>query len=406
MSDTMSTELVTSALVDVDGAVDDGELILAAAQAAAPSIRAAAAEIEESRTLPSSVVDLIRDVGVFRMAVPRELGGPEVHPVTQYEVIETIAAADGSAGWCGYINSEAGYYMSRLSADAVRKMFPSIDIATGVMHAPTGRAEIVDGGYRITGRWGFCSASPHAQWMVLGNAVYRDGEALLRADGSPEFVSAFVSSEQFEVIDTWDAMGLRGSGSNDVVVTDAFVPAERTFDVYNTHKSPPTATGPQYAFHGMFLYNHNAVVTGIARAAVENLTEIVATKHTVWGPLRDEDFARTALSEATALVESARSWCLDVLCDIYDTLARGDELSIKQRAEYRISMTHAHRASVEAVEVAFQAAGSTPTIRRPNVLERCLRDVRAANQHMIIAPKTYAMAGGMLLGDVPSDPLY
>ncbi|MGV7350044.1 acyl-CoA dehydrogenase family protein [Mycobacterium kansasii] len=406
MTGIASVESQASPSVDMDGAVGGGELILAAARAAAPSIRAAAAEIEESRKLPSSVVDLIRDVGVFRMSMPREVGGPEVHPVTQYEVIETIAAADGSAGWCCGINSESGYYVSRLDAEVALNMFPSIDIATGVMHVPTGRAEIVDGGYRITGRWNFCSGSTHSGWMVLGNAVYRDGEALLRADGSPEFVSAFVSSEQFEVIDTWDAMGLRGSGSNDVVVTDAFVPAERTFDVYNTHKSPPTATGPQYAFHGMFLYNHNAVVTGIARAAVENLTEIVATKHTVWGPLRDEDFARTALSEATALVESARSWCLDVLCDIYDTLARGDELSIKQRAEYRISMTHAHRASVEAVEVAFQAAGSTPTIRRPNVLERCPRDVRAANQHIIIAPKSYPVTGGMLLGEMPKDPLY
>jgi alkylation response protein AidB-like acyl-CoA dehydrogenase len=384
------------------GGPDEGGRILAAAIAAAPLIRTAAEEIESGRTLPPAVVEAMREAGVFRMSTPRDRGGPELDPMAQFEVIEAIAI-DGSAGWCAYINSTSGYFSSLLDQDVARELYPSIDISTGGMPVPVGRAELVEGGYRISGRWSFGSGVMHSGWMVCGCVVSQDGEPLRREDGSPQTVTCFVSSEQFEVIDTWEAMGMRGSGSHDFTVTDLFVPRERTFDQFTSEIRHP---GPLYALRTMFLFNHAAVALGIARAAIDEFAEIAVAKKTLWGPLHEQEFARVALARATAIVGAARGYCLETLADVYATLVRGEELGVEQRARYRIALTHAHRAAVEAVDLVFHAAGTTPAVRLPSVLERCFRDVHVANQHIIASPKTFEIAGGMLLGTVPNDPQY
>ncbi len=382
---------------------DEGERILAAAIAAQPVIRGAAAEIESGRTLPPVVVEAMRDAGVFRMSTPRDRGGPELDPMRQFEVIEAIAYADGSAGWCAYINSTSGFFTSVIDQDVARELYPTIDIATGGMPVPVGRAERVEGGYRISGRWTFGSGVMHAGWMVCGCTITVDGEPQTLEDGRPEAITCFVSSDQFEVLDTWNAMGMRGSGSHDFTVTDLFVPFERTFDMVRSEIQNPA---PLFALRTMFLFNHAAVAIGVARAAIDEFTEVAKTKRTMWGALVDLDFARIALAEATAKVGAARAYCLQTLSDVYDTLSRGEELTLEQRATYRIALTHAHRASVEAVDAVFHAAGTTPAVRLPSVLERCFRDVHVANAHVVAAPMTYVIAGGMLLGVDSGDPLY
>jgi alkylation response protein AidB-like acyl-CoA dehydrogenase len=390
----------------MNGYPGDGASILAAALAAGPLIRSAAEEAEELRTLPPAVVEALRDIGVFRLSIPRELGGPEVDPLAWFEVLEALSMADGAAGWVAYIHSEAGYFHSRLDPDVFHGMYPSLDIATGTMHRPVGRAEVVEGGYRISGRWDFCSGVPNSEWMVFHSQVYKNGEKLIREDGLPERLFAYFSPDQYEVIDTWYGLGLRGSGSHDVEVTDVFVPSERTFDQFDLTKSPSPYAGPMYRFRGMFIFGHAAVVIGMARAALDAFTEQALAGFTMWGRQRDLEYVRVALAEATSLIYSARAYALDVMGDIMDTLVRGEELSVNQRAQYRIAVTHAHRAAVEAIEALFQAAGSTSSVRAPNVLERCLRDARTANQHIAATPMTLPTAGGMLLGDVPNDPTY
>lgn len=385
-----------------DGATED-ERILAAAIAAQPLIREAAEETESGRTLAPIVVEALRDVGVFRMTTPRDRGGPELDPLRQFEVIEAISYADGSAGWCAYINSTSGFFTSVIDQDVARELYPSIDIATGGMPVPVGRADRVAGGYRISGRWSFGSGVKHTGWMVCGCAVYEDGDPVVTESGGPEAVTCFVSSEQFEVIDTWRALGMRGSGSHDFTVTDLFVPEDRTFDMWTSEIQNPA---PQFALRTMFLFNHAAIPIGVAQAAIDEFEGIATSKGTMWGPLRDLDYARTAIAEATAILGAARAYCLEVLGDVYATLVAGEELSLDQRAKYRIAITHAHRSCVQAVEHVFLAAGTSPAVRLPSVLERCFRDVHVANQHVVAAPQTMAIAGGMLLGVDPQDPLY
>jgi alkylation response protein AidB-like acyl-CoA dehydrogenase len=381
----------------------EGAAILAAARAAFPLIRGAADEIERGRTLPPIVVEAMRDAGVFRMAVPRDRGGPELDIVSQFEVIEAIAMADGSAGWCAYINSTSGYWCSWIDQDVARSLYPSIDIPTGGMPVPVGRAERVDGGYRFTGRWSFASGVMHCGWMVAGCALYEDGVPVEAPGGGPVPVVGFLSSDQFEVHDTWHAMGLRGSGSHDFTVTDLFVPAERTFDSFTSEIRTP---GPLYALRGMFLFNHAAVAIGIGRTAIDEVTRVLETKRTPTGLMGDQDHARSALARATATLGAARAYCIETLRAVTAALERDGTLDLALRGQYRLALTHAHRAAVEAVGIAIEAAGTTPVVRAPGVLERCLRDIHVANQHVIASPRTYVEIGGMFLGVEPADPTY
>lgn len=390
-----------------DAAVNDrateGARILAAAVALQPAIRAAHHEIDQQRTLPPAVVAGMRDAGVFRMSLARELGGPELDVVQQFEVIEAISRADGSAGWCAYINSTSGFFTACIDRDVAREMYSDPDLATGGRPVPIGRAEQVEGGYVIKGRWNFASGAMHADWLVFGCVVHVNGTPQETEDGKPITITAFVDSDQFQVIDTWQAMGLRGSGSHDVEVDDVFAPEDRTF---NALTSEIKRSGALFQLRTMYFFNHAAVATGIARAALDVFAEIALTKKTLWGPLHELDAARSALAEAEGKLRAARAYCLETLRDITATLERGEELTLDQRAHYRLAITHTHRACTEAVDSIFLNAGTSSTVLVPSVLERCWRDLHVANQHIIAHPQTLVEIGGMLMGIPSLDPLF
>ena len=392
-----------SETADTAPSLDAGARTLAAAVALTPLIREQVEEMDRLRTLPPLVVEGMREAGVFRMTTPRDWGGPELDPMQQFEVIEALARADGSVGWCAYVNSTSGYFTSFIDQDVAHGLYPSLDIPTGGMPVPVGRAERVEGGYRLSGRWSFGSGVKHCGWMVCGAAVYVDDESVRRPDGSPQPVNCFVSAEDFTVIDTWNAMGLRATGSHDFTVADLFVAKERCFDMFG---SPIQRDTPLVRYPTMYLFNHSPVALGIAQAAIDAYAEVLATKRTPWGPLREQEFALSALAEAQGHVDAARHYCLDTLAGIYATAVARESFSLAQRARFRLAITNAHRASAAAVDGVFHAAGTTPAVRLPSALERCLRDIHVAHQHLIASPHTLSQIGSMLLGQEPADPTY
>jgi indole-3-acetate monooxygenase len=378
-----------------------GAAILAAAEALVPLVREYADQIEAERRIPPQVIAAMRAAGIFRMTAPRDWGGPELDPMMQFRILETISAADGSTGWCAYTGATSGYFACYLDPLVSRGMFADVDAATAGNPMPGGRAEVIEGGYRITGRWGFGSGVNHAAWVVGGCGVYENGVPLLEG-GIPKSIVAFLAADQIRVLENWNATGLRGTGSHDYEVSQAFVPQERTFNLFS---SPIRQGGALYALRTMIFFNHTGVVVGIARGALEAFKEFALSKGTPWGRLSEQEYAQSALAHAEALVSSARSYCLETMTDAYRTLAAGEALSLRQRALYRLSITHAHRAAVEAVDVMFNAAGAS-AVRMPGRLERSFRDAHTANQHMVASPKSYAITGLMLLGEQSKDPLY
>src|SRR3954454_11458483 len=160
----------------------DESPLLHAAIALVPQIAAAGDEIEQARRIPQHIAEAMKNAGIFGMAMPRAWGGPELDLLTQIRVIETLAMADGSVGWCAMIGCDSGYVSAFVDQAVARTMYPDIRVATGAAATPTGKATRVPGGYRVEGRFPFVSGCHHSEWVWLGCIVHQDGAP--RADAN------------------------------------------------------------------------------------------------------------------------------------------------------------------------------------------------------------------------------
>jgi len=376
------------------------------AAALALQIRAAADDIERMRRLPLPLVEALARAGLFRLWIPRAFGGEETDPMTLVRVVEEIARVDGAAGWCVAIGGEYGVFGGYLQPDAAREIYGSDPlVVTGGAFRPTGQAVVVDGGYRVTGRWPLGSGCQHSAWIVGGCRVL-DGDRLrLGPDGIPVMRLMFFPAASCEILDTWHSIGLRGTGSHDYTATDLFVPAARSL----SFREPPAAPGPLYALPTIALFGTvlAAVPLGIARHAIDILTELAGTKITTRTQqvLREDATMRGDLGRAEALLRSGRAFLYEALEEAWRVVSAGQTISVTQRALVWLASTHAANAAKQATELMFSAGGATSAYISSG-LERCLRDVHAAGQHLTLASSNYEMAGQAFLGsDMRTTPL-
>ena len=379
----------------------DGSAILAGAHRIAPLLREQAADVEAARQLTPAVVEALRGTGVFQMAMPRAWGGPEVDIVTQTQIVEVLSAADPSAGWCAMIGSDSGFYAAALADADARELYPNLDAITAGWVFPAGTLQSVDGGYRLSGRWSFGSASRHADVVVGGALVTEDGVPRLGADGQPQWRVALLPAEQVQVHDTWYTTGLCGSGSNDYSVDEVFVPAGHTFTL-----DGPRRDGALYRWPGLFIANLVAVPLGAAGDALTTTIEFLAEKVSMpdMTRTRDEPRVRAGIARAQAMIGSARSYAYDTLAEFWSTLEAGDEPDLPMRAILAGCFVHTLTTCRDAVGVLVETVGTTG-IRRGTRLERHHRDLITIGQHVMGQTKMYEWAGGMLFGQLPSLPV-
>ena len=251
--------------------------VLHAARSLAPEFSARAAEAETARTMPGDLVAAARRAGLFRIAVPRTLGGLELDPVSVIEIVEEISRADGSAGWSVLIGNGTAFF-AWLEPDVVAEMFDGTHdvVSTGVF-GPNGRAVRRDDALELSGRWAFNSGCVHADWYITGCMVMHGDEPARRSDGRDDWRFAYYRREQAEVIDTWRASGLRGTGSHDVEVHNLLLPVEHTaMPFYDPprHESPLLALGFS-EFTAVLL---SGFPLGVARRALDELIALAPTK--------------------------------------------------------------------------------------------------------------------------------
>jgi alkylation response protein AidB-like acyl-CoA dehydrogenase len=371
----------------------------------APKIRAAADEIEQGRRLPLHLVREMQRAGVFRMAMPRAWGGPELDFISQMQVIEALSIADASVGWCVVIGADGGYMTAYIDQTVAREMYADIDAVTAVTFAPPGTAVKKGDGFIVNGRWPFASGCQHASWMV-GHFVIFDGDSpRLQPDGLPETRFGFLPARECEILDTWTTNGLRGSGSHDWTVKDRFIPEQRTFNL-----AAPTLyrEGPLYTLPNLLLYKGAALVSGIARGAIDDFIALAKNKPITFkspsaskAMLRDETYAQCTVAQAEAMVSSARGFVFEAIGDMWNTLLSGDFPSLKQRARARLAMVHASTACTQAVELLYKASGGS-SVYTGNPFDRRLRDIQTANQHTVVSLKTWEVTGRVLLGLEPN----
>jgi indole-3-acetate monooxygenase len=368
-----------------------------AVRALAPLIGEHAEVIERERCLAEPVVKALTEAGVFRLFIPRALGGAEADPVTFCRVVEELATADGSTGWCTMLCGSYGHFSGLLPEAAAREIYGDPDAIMAGALAPKGIARVVAGGYRVSGRWSFGSGITHSTW-VLGSCRVFDGDApRLTPRGTPDMPLLFFPRSDVEIVDTWQVGGLRGTGSHDYQVRDLFVPAHRA--CWFTGK--PVQPGPLYALPYITLSTAlmAGVALGIARHALDALEALAAVKTPARSQavLRESPLAQAQIGEAEGLLRAGQAFVYRTLEAAWDAVQRAGRLGREQHGLLRLAGTQAVTQALQAVDLAFRTGGAS-AIYLASPLERCLRDIRAAAQHHVLTPGNYETAGQLFLG--------
>lgn len=382
-----------------------GADLIESAQRLRPSIIELRDELERRRRLPPALSAAMHEARLFKMLVPREIGGLECDPITSMRVVEETAIADGAAAWVLMLSSTYGLWAAFLAEDAAREIFGAPDAVVAGALRPSGRATAADGGFIVTGRWGFASGIDHSAWWNGGCVVY-DGETPRRNEtGAVETRLVFFPATEGERIDTWDTGGLRGTGSHDYQATDLFVPEARTirFD------AAPRSTGVLYRLPRQALLDNAmaAIPLGLARRAIDSVVELAGAKRPLGSetPLAERLTIQAETARAEAAYRAARAWLYQSVAEAWELAQAGAEFSAAQLALMRLARTHAVAASVEAVDRMYTAAGGTSVYTR-NALERCFRDIHTVTQHASMNPANFEISARVLLGLPPDRPLY
>jgi alkylation response protein AidB-like acyl-CoA dehydrogenase len=370
-----------------------------------PAIRARREDIEKARRLPRDLVDQLRETGIFSLEVPRAIGGREAAPPGIMRVIETIATADGSTGWCAGLaiaNNGVSGFMDEAGA---KEVFADPTAPTAGIFAPAGAAVRVEGGVRVTGRWPFASGVTHCDWVWGGCLVMVDGQLRMTEMG-PEIIHVFMRVSEVQIHDTWYVSGLCGTGSNDISATNVFIPDQRVFAVGGP---PRPRMAPLYRLPalGAFVSHVAAVSLGVARGALDELLNLAQTKVPTFSRavLADQSVAQVEVARAEAALAAARAFFYETVGDLWRIVCDGGQPTPRQVALHRIAAANATEVAASVTRVANGLAGGS-SIYSKSSLQRHMRDAEAIAHHFTVALSVWEDAGRVFMGRVPTAPMF
>ena len=380
-----------------------GAALLEAARTFRSRILAERDHIEAARRIPEDLARDLAHAGFFRIHLPEVYGGLDLTPMQAMEVFEELAQADASVAWCVW-NGNTHWTAAQLASEVARTIHADPDVVTANSTRASGRAQIVDGGYRVSGRWSFVSGCELATWMVLLCIVHEAGEPRISPAGAPENRFMLVPARDCNIIDTWTVGGLRGTGSHDVVVRDVFVPSSYGSGFTDPHVLPE----PRYRLppFSRVIPGLGAMALGIARTAIETFGEIAGAKtpQRTTQMLRENHGAQVRVSQAEALARSARLFLFDSLDRLWSTVVATGEAPMEGRAHVRLGASHAVSSAVQAIDLLYLGAGGS-SIYTSCPLERAFRDVHTITQHIGVHPRVMETTGRVLFGLEPDTPL-
>jgi indole-3-acetate monooxygenase len=368
---------------------------LAAARALAPELSRRSREAEVARTLPADLVTRLRAQRLFALALPATLGGLECEPGVLIDVVEEVSRADPAAGWTVLIGNTSAFLAwldPDVAADIVHRT-PQ-PVVAGSM-APLGRGELSPEGFRLTGRWPFASGCAHADWVMGGFVVTEGGTP---PAGPPRMRVAFLPRRSVQVLDTWQVAGLAGTGSHDVAVTDHVVHAAYTAVPFF---EPARHNGPLYRLspYNVLMVLLAGFPLGVARRALDEVVALAAGRTRTGSTgtlLEDGGFGGTVLA-AEASLYAAGHGVRAIAAEIWSTVRAGDDLTLGQRARLAAATINALDVGRTVVSQAFDAAGAAAVFER-SPLQRCLRDLHAAGQHIAFSADSRQRVARALLG--------
>jgi alkylation response protein AidB-like acyl-CoA dehydrogenase len=374
--------------------------VLEAARQLAPMVRENADQIDAARELPKPLFHALADAGLYLMAVPRAVGGLEVDFPTYVQVIEEIAKADASTAWTISQGANWSTYSARMTREAAREIW--VDTPRSVVSntpAPTAKAVVVPGGFRVTGRQPFSTGCKHASWVAAHAQVIENGEVRQR-NGKPEVRYCLVPVAQVELIDTWHTKGMRGTGTHSFEVKDVFV---REAHTVFSQGAPIVSPGARYKIPITlgFAAGDGMVALGLARSFIDGFFEVAGSKapRNLTGLLRDQSISQVAVGEAEAALRSGRAFLMGAVRDIWKEATSTDEptVSLDARTNLRLAATHAIRLAAGIVESLYTACGAT-VVFDGHPLQRLFHDMHVITQHSQGRLAHYEIVGKHTLG--------
>jgi alkylation response protein AidB-like acyl-CoA dehydrogenase len=384
-----------------DGAADPIER----ARRLQPLLAASASEIERRRELPEEVVEALIDAGMFRMLLPRSLGGGEHDPLTYVQALEEIARVEPSTAWSLGQNSGCSMSSAYLEPEIAREVFGP---RRGILASGAGRGVVVPGGVRVTGRWGFATGSRHATWLGAHVPLFEpDGSPRQASNGRPEVRTVLFPKKSAEIIDNWQVIGLRGTGSDSYRVEDLFVSERYTFSRDNPKDR--REEGLLYRFTSGMIYaaSFSSVSLGIARGTFEAFVELARDKipRGARRTMRENNVIQSEAAQADARLRAARAFLHETLSEMSQAAERTGEFPAELHARLRLSATWAINEARSVVSTLYHHAGAT-AIFEENPFERRLRDMNAGSQQGQGRPVHFETVGQILLGLPPEGRMF
>jgi 3-hydroxy-9,10-secoandrosta-1,3,5(10)-triene-9,17-dione monooxygenase len=392
-------------------AASNQQAVIAGVTDLLPALRQRAQEAEDSRMVPAESVKALAETGFFRLLQPASAGGLEADPVTFFTAVRLIASACGSTGWVSSVVGVHPWQLALFPPRAQEDVWgadPETRMSSS--YAPTGKATLTEGGYRLNGRWSFSSGCAHASWVLLGGIVTND-------EGQPvDFCTFLLPASDYTIDDVWDTVGLRGTGSNDIVVGDVFVPRHHALSFTDVTKcrcpGHEVNSGPLYRipFGSIFSYAITTPIIGMATGAyqahVEYQQQRVRASY-VGQKSADDPFAQVRVAEAAGLLDVAWLALERNMTELMGHARAGEKIPLPLRLRVRRDQVTGTGQAIRAVDLLFENSGGR-ALKLGTPIQRFWRDAHAGRVHAINDPeRALTMFGRGELGhDVPPDAMF
>ncbi|MFE6612413.1 3-hydroxy-9,10-secoandrosta-1,3,5(10)-triene-9,17-dione monooxygenase oxygenase subunit [Amycolatopsis sp. NPDC057786] len=361
-----------------------------------PVLRERAQEAEDARRVPEESVKSLQETGFFKLLQPKTFGGLEADPVSFYTAVKLVASACGSTGWVASILGVHPWHLGLFEAQAQQDVWgDDSDVRISSSYAPMGKADVVDGGYRLSGRWSFSSGCDHATWVLLGGPVFKDGKPV-------DFCTYLVPIADYTIEDVWDTVGLRGTGSNDIVVNDVFVPKHRALSFIATSKckTPGQEINPGPLYKLPYGSVHPSTITapiiGMAQGAYDAHVEYQGkrVRAAYAGEQSKEDpFAKVRIAEAASEIDAAWIQLTHNIDELYQLACKGEKLPFSTRLRVRRDQVRGTERAIFAIDRLFENSGGR-ALRAGTPIQRFWRDAHAGRVHAANdAERAYVMFG-------------
>jgi alkylation response protein AidB-like acyl-CoA dehydrogenase len=367
-----------------------------------PVLRQHAADAESRRRLSVEAVRAMREAGLYGMWTPRAYGGLEVDPVRGNRVFEEVARIDSATGWNLALSVSGALFPAFLDERAAPEIYGDGSAVLAVAFFPPGEAVPEQEGFRLKSHTPFGSGSHHCDWFFgLAQVAEAGGTQEQGRDAAPWLVA--VPSRDIEIVENWNTLGMRGTGSHDVVIRNAFVPRHRAAPMRTPEQRERLPKGFEGPLYRCTVWPATAalssVALGIARAALDELLALAARKTPSYtsSPLRERPMAQHQTARAEAKLGAARAYLHEALREIWECALEGSFVTMPHKRKLQLAATHAQEAAAEAVDLVHATVG-TSGIREGQRFERHFRDAHVVTQHAYISSSRYESVGRLLFG--------